>query len=241
MRIHARLAIAALLLQPLIRLAALTQPPPDAAAVIQHIDAVAYDRYDNVLGFTVTEHYSVIRGKDGASPAAEMTVKTTYKRGVGKSYTILSQSGSEAIHRFGLRPLLENEKRINDPANVEKSWFTSANYEMQVRPSDTRKIDGRDCIAVSMHPRRKAPNMIEGTLWVDSNDNALVEMDGIASRSPSAFAGTTKMMRHYVNVNGYAMATRSRAESNSFFFGRTVVTIEYSDYQIELRSPRASR
>ena len=83
--------------------------------------------------------------------------------------------------------------------------------------------------------------MIEGILWVDASDNALVEIDGIASRSPSVFAGTTKMMRHYVNMGGYAMATRSRAESNSFFFGRTVVTIEYSDYEIQLRSPRASQ
>jgi hypothetical protein len=239
MRIHARLTIAAFLLQPLIELAAFGQLDP--AAIIQRIDAVAYDRYDNVLGFTVTEHYSVTRGNDGAAPAAEMTVKTTYRRGVGKSYAIISQSGSEAIHRFGLRPLLDNEKRINDPANAEKSWFTSANYQMQVKSGTTRKIDGRECIAVSMHPRRKAPNMIEGTLWVDATDSSLVEIDGIASRSPSVFAGTTKMMRHYVNMNGYPMATRSRAESNSFFFGRTVVTIEYSDYDIHLRSPRANR
>ena len=209
---------------------------PDSTAIIQHIDAINRARYDNVLGFTVIEHYSVFRGKDQAHPAAEMTVRTTYKKDVGKTYTVLSQTGSDLIQRFGLRPLLDNEKSINDPAKVEGSWFTSANYEMKLNPGATQIIDGRKCIALAITPKRKAPNMIDGTLWVDANDHSNVEVEGTASRSPSVFAGTTTMMRRYSNISGYAMATHSRAESNSFLFGRTVVTIDYTDYQIQLRS-----
>ena len=93
----------------------------DPSAIIQRIDANNRARYDNVLGFTVTEHYAVFRGKDQDHPAAEMTVKTTYKKGVGKTYVVLSQSGSDLIQRLALRPLLDNEKAINDPATVEKS------------------------------------------------------------------------------------------------------------------------
>ena len=52
---------------------------------------------------------------------------------------------------------------------------------------------------------------------------------------PSVFAGTTKMMRRYTTMQGYAMATHARAESNSLLFGRTVVTIDYNDYHFELR------
>ena len=207
----------------------------DPSAIIQRIDANNRARYDNVLGFTVTEHYAVFRGKDQDHPAAEMTVKTTYKKGVGKKYVVLSQSGSDLIQRLALRPLLDNEKAINDPATVEKSWFNSANYQMQLKPGVNQTIDGHNCIALAITPKRKAPNKIEGTLWVDANDNSNVEVEGVASRSPSVFAGTTKMMRRYANISGYAMATHARAESNSFFLGRTVVRIDYSDYQIQLR------
>jgi hypothetical protein len=213
----------------------LSAEEPDSATVIRNIDAANYVRYGNILGFTVTEHYSVFRGKDETHPAAEMTVKTTYKKGAGKSYTILSQSGSRAIHEFGLLPLLDHEKRINDPASVESTWFTSANFLMKLKPGVTRTIDGHNCIALAITPRHKAPNMIDGTLWVDERDNALVEVEGVASRNPSVFSGTTKMMRHYANVSGYAMATHSRAESNSFLFGRTVVLIDYAGYEIQLR------
>jgi hypothetical protein len=187
-----------------------------------------------VLGFTVTEHYVVYRGSDETHAAAEMTVKTTYKRGTGKSYQILSQSGSGLIVRFGLRPLLDNERAINDPAKVVTSWFTPDNYEMKLKPGLTRQIGGRECVAIAMKPKRKAPNMVEGTLWVDARDASIGEIEGVASKSPSVFAGTTQMMRTYTTIKGYAMAQHARAESSGVF-GRTVVTIDYLDYKIETR------
>lgn len=204
----------------------------DESSIIQQVDAAAYSRYEHVLEFTVTEHYQVFRGKDESHPAAEMTVQTTYQKGLGKTYKVLSQSGSEIIQRFGLQPLLDNEKALNEPGKVQRSWFTSANYRMQLQPALRRTLDGRDCRALVLSPKRKAPNMVEGTLWVDAADDSIVEIDGMASRSPSVFAGPTKMMRHYVNINGYAMATHARAESNSMLFGKTVLTIDYAGYQI---------
>jgi len=211
---------------------------PDGDAVIARIDAIAKSRYEHVLGFTDIEVYSVYRGNDDSHPAASMKVKMTYKKGEGKSYEILSQSGSELIMRFGLRPLLNNEKAINVPGNVEKSWFTSANYEMKLKSGVTQRIEGRDCIAIAMTPRRKAPNMIDGTLWIDASDDSIVKVDGIASKSPSVFAGTTHMMRQYSNIDGYAMSKHARAESNSALFGRTVVTIDYSDYRLQIAPER---
>jgi hypothetical protein len=160
----------------------------------------------------------------------------TYRKGIGKDYAILSKSGSSLIQKFGLHPLLENEKSINNPATVAQSWFTSANYEMHLKPGVTQTIDGRQCLAIAITPRHKAPNMIDGTLWVDVANHKLVEVEGVASKSPSIFAGTTNMMRRYTDMRGYAMAIHARAESSSSLFGKTVITIDYSDYRFELRA-----
>jgi hypothetical protein len=46
------------------------------------------------------------------------------------------------------------------------------------------------------------------------------------------------MMRQYAKVSGFAMATHARAASNRFLFGKTVVTIDYSEYQIQLRTAK---
>ena len=214
---------------------ALGAQTPDAAAIIHALDSENQSRYEHVLAFTDIEHYAVFRGDDQVHPAAQMTVRMTYRKGVGKSYQILSQSGSELVMKYGLRPLLENEKVINDPSQVAESWFTSANYQMSLKPNVTQTIDGRPCVALAIAPFHKGPNMIDGTLWVDARDHTLVEVEGVASQKPSIFAGKTHMMRRYTNMQGYAMATHARAESSSLFFGRTVVTIDYSDYHFQIR------
>src|ERR1039457_4805933 len=74
----------------------------DAASVIHLVDAAVKARIDHIAAYTVTEHYAVYRGKDETQPAAEMTVRTEYKAETGKSYTILSQSGSEFIRNHVL-------------------------------------------------------------------------------------------------------------------------------------------
>lgn len=218
--------------------ASLNAQPPDAVKIIHDLDVANQSRYERVLGFTDIEHYAVFRGDDQLHPAAEMTVRMTYMKGIGKTYKILSESGSALVIRYGLRPILENETAINDPARVAQSWFTSANYEMKLKSGNPQTIDGRPCVEVAIAPIHKAPNMIEGSLWVDTRDNTLVKVEGIASKKPSIFAGRTHMMRRYANMQGYAMATHARAESDSTLFGRNVVTIDYSNYQFQISSPR---
>jgi outer membrane lipoprotein-sorting protein len=211
---------------------------PDESSVIRGVDAAVKARLDAIEGYTVTEHYAVYRNNDEAHPVAEMTVKTIYQRDTGKSYTILSESGSEIIRKFVLDSILANEKRINEPGIRESSWLTSANYEMKLKTGGVEQVDGRDCLVLSIKPRQKAPNLIEGTMWVDSKDQSIVQIQGTASKSVSHFTGPTQMMRQYANVNGFSMATHARAASNSFLFGQTVVTIDYRDYQIQLRNSK---
>lgn len=215
-------------------------PPPGEPAILRGIDSSVQDRVTRVLSFTDVEHYSVFRGSDRTHPAAQMTVRVTYRKGIGKSYQILSQSGSTLIRKFGLMPLLDNEKTINLPGNVERSWFTSANYEMHLKPGGPQPLNNRTCYVLSIAPRRAAPNTLLGTLWVDAATFAIAQVDGIASKNPSIWSGATHMMRQYADMQGVPMAVHARAESTSSIFGRSVVTIDYGDYQLQL-APSAPR
>jgi outer membrane lipoprotein-sorting protein len=212
-----------------------TAQQPDSKSVIEQVDAAVKARNEHIASYTVTEHYAVYRGKDEVHPAAEMTVRTTYRKNSGKSYAIVSESGSEFIRKHVLETLLDNEKEINLPGNRERSWIISANYAMNLKPGGVQRLDGRDCLALAISPRRKATNMIEGSLWVDARDGSIVRLEGIASQSPSVFTGPAQVMRQYARINGFGMATHASAVSDSFLLGRTTVTIDYRDYQIELR------
>jgi hypothetical protein len=205
----------------------------DEATVIRGVDASVRQRVDTVKGYTVIEHYSLFRGDDLTKPAGEMTVKTTYCRESGKTYAILSETGSSIIKNLVFAPLLENEKEINLPANRRASWLTSENYQMKLKPG-VQQIDGRECLALVITPRRKAPNLVNGTLYVDVKDDSIVRIEGIATKSVSVFTALSQMMRSYVNIDGYPMATHARAVTTSFFFGKSTMTIEYKDYQIQL-------
>jgi hypothetical protein len=211
-------------------------------AVYRDIDAAVQHRVKHVAAFTDVERYDVYRGHDETNPVAEVTVKATYRRGVGRSYQILSQSGSDFVRRFGLIPLLKNENQLSQPGNMEHAWFTSENYEMKLKSDNVEPLDGRLCYELAITPKHKAPNAIEGTLWVDAKDFSIVKVEGVASRRPSFLAGTTRMMREYTDVNGFPMATHARAVANGHLIGRTVVTVEYSDYHLVVNpvSPAAA-
>ena len=67
-------------------------------------------------------------------PVAEMTVRTTYQKDSGKSYMIVSQTGSEIIQKLVLDTILDNEKHLNEPGIREGAWITSENYGMKLEP-----------------------------------------------------------------------------------------------------------
>jgi hypothetical protein len=209
----------------------------DSAAVTRLVDAAVKARIESIAGYTVTEHYAVFRNKDEVHPVAEMTVNTTYRRDTGKSYVIVSQSGSDMMRRLVLGEILDHEKKLNQPGVREGSWFTSANYEMNLKPGGVQQLDGRDCLALALSPKRKSPNLIEGTLWVDAKSGSIVQVQGTASKSSSIFTGPTHVLRQYANFSGFSQATHARAESNSFMFGQTIVTIDYRNYQFQFLPP----
>jgi len=203
-------------------------------SVIQEVDAAVKGRIESIASYTVTEHYSVYRNKDESHPVAEMTVNTTYQKDTGKSYVIVAKSGSEIIHKLVLSAILENEKRLNLPSLRDGFWITSTNYSMNMPSSETQLLNGTNCQVLSLTPRRKAPYLIEGTLWIDAKDGSIVQVQGTTTSSASFVTGSSQVIRQYANIDGFAQATHFRAVSNSFLLGQTIVTIDYMNYHVHL-------
>ncbi len=218
----------------LLGLSTLTIAQSDDSAVIQGIDASVAARDDNIVSYTVTEHYSVFRNHDKVHSAAEMKVKTTYQKDKGKAYQILSESGSEIIRKQLLGRVLESERTATLPANRGTAVITSANYIMHVKGNEV--VDGRRCIALSIVPRRSSPYLFQGDLWVDAQDDSIVQLAGVTVKSPSVLVGPTQVARQYATIDGFPMATHATATSPSWLLGPTTIEIEYTGYQIE-RAP----
>jgi len=208
--------------------------PIGNVAVIQGIDASVNARDTNVVGYTVNEHYAVFRHQDQDHPAAEMTVKTTYQKDIGKSFTILSESGSELLRKQVLDTILEREKLLTQPANRANAVITSSNYVMEVKGAEV--LNGRNCLLVSITPKRNSPYLFTGTIWVDAQDYSIAQFQGIASKSPSVLTGAAQVSRQYAIIDGFPMATHAKAVSTSWLLGQTTIKIDYTGYDIKLRA-----
>jgi len=205
----------------------------DAPSVIQHIDASVRDRIDHITAYNVTEHYAVFRGNDAQS-SADITVKTVYRKDQGKTYTVLSESGS-GIMLHELHSILDQEKHMSQPGVRETVLVNSTNYAMNLKSDTPVLLDGRDCLVLQLNPRRNDPSLFRGTLWVDARDYSIVQLEGIAAKSHSFLLSPSQVSRQYSNVNGYPMATHAKATSSIAMMGQVTIKIDYTGYQIELQ------
>jgi len=207
---------------------------PDLPAIVRGVDTSVKDRLDRLASYTVTEHYAVFRGHNDTQPAAEMLVKTTYRKESGKSYEILSQSGSALWRNEVLKTLLENEQRMSKPGNVETALINSSNYEMKLDGNAAQLLNGRQCLVLDITPRRKSQYLFKGQLWVDAHDYRIVQLKGTAAKSAFFLANAAGVTRQYEEVNSLPMATHAEAISGSSLLGQTVVKVDYNGYQMQL-------
>jgi len=207
--------------------------PPNLEAIIRGVDASVKNRIDRIADYTVTEHYMVFREKDG-KPVAEMLVQTSYRKGSGKSYSILSQSGSSLWRDEVLGTLLENEKKMSLPGNVETALINGSNYEMKLDADPFASLDGHDCLVLDITPRRSSQYLFKGKLWVDSHDFAIVQLQGTASKSAFFLAKAADVSRQYAEIEGLPMAMHAEAVSRSALLGETMVKVDYANYRLDL-------
>lgn len=206
------------------------------ADFVQKVDAAVKARDEGIESYSVTEHYAVFRGNDDTHPAAEMLVKTNYERSRGKSYAILEESGSELLRKQVLATILEREKEMSQPENRPSAVITSANYEMTVRGPESK--DGRNCLAVFLKPRHSSPFLFNGVIWTDIQDGTIDRLEGTASKSATVFAGPAQVTRQYTSIDGFPMAIHAQAISQSWLLGKTIVKIDYLNYEIHPTSAK---
>jgi len=213
---------------------AIAQQPPDIATIVRGVDGSVKNRIDRLAGYTVTEHYAVFRGKDELHPAAEMLVKTTYRKETGKNYEIESQSGSSIWRNEVLGTLLDNEKRMSKPGNVETALINSTNYDMTLDANSREQFNGRDCLVIDITPRHSSQYLFKGKIWVDAQDFAIIQLKGTASKSAFFLASAANVTRQYDKLSGLPMATHAQAISGSSLLGQTIVKIDYTNYQLDV-------
>jgi len=207
-----------------------TVPPalsPDQ--VIQQLEQRDRLRTTALQNYTVTRRYQVENKR--FHKRAEMVVRVTYTNPGTKKFEVVSESGSGTVRRLALRRLIQAEERSSQQeASRQATRITAANYNLRLIGMD--EVEGHPCYLLEATPTGKSDLLFSGRIWVDARDFAVVRIEGSPAKNPSFWLTKVRFTHHYTKFGPYWLPTSDQSNSNVRIFGRTEVTVEYYDYQI---------
>lgn len=162
---------------------------------------------------------------------AEMIVKMEFTSEKGKHFEILSEHGAEGLSRRLLRKVLDGEADTSRTQAKEFSMVTPQNYEFRLIGSEIHA--DRPCYILEIKPKIKSKYLLDGKIWVDSEDFQLVRMEGRTAASLSFWVGKPYIIFDFQKVGEFWLAARNQALTNARFIGATELTIEIQGYELQ--------
>jgi hypothetical protein len=204
---------------------------PDQSRVIEAMLHAEAARFENVEGYTRLQHYSASDERFGLQ--AEMLARIHYDKSTGKTFEIISRSGSPLIQSRVFEALLQEEVDVSKVMAHEGGLLSSHNYSLRL--TGQREFAGRQCYLLELTPLRHDKHLIQGHAWVDMEDYGVVHVEGRPADSVSFWIGKPVVIQDFDKISGYWFATRRHSFMNGFLTGQSELTVDYSDYQIHLK------
>jgi hypothetical protein len=185
-------------------------------------------------GYQALRHYSLEYRGFFKTLAARMDVEIDYDASSGKTFRILSESGSHTLCEKILRRAVDSEKEAS--LNRSATALTKANYKFHLAGSET--LNGRPAYILDVEPITPSKFLYRGRILVDGIDFAVARMDVQPGKNPSFWISKTVV--HHVNTDmgGFWLPQQNRSETKVRIGGTAVLTIDYGTYRIV---PRQSR
>jgi hypothetical protein len=203
---------------------------PDQSRVIQAMLRAEAARFGNVEDYTRLQHYSASDERFGLK--AEMLARIHYERSTGKTFEIISRSGSPLIQSRVFEALLQEEVDLSKVMTHEGGLLSAHNYSLRL--TGRREFAGRQCYLLELTPLRHDKHLIQGRAWVDMEDYGVVHVEGRPADSVSFWIGKPVVIQDFEKISGYWFAIRRHSFMNGLLTGQSELTVDYSDYRIRL-------
>jgi hypothetical protein len=168
--------------------------------------------------------YRAIRYLSAQAGERKATLKavTSFDPANGFSYEVLEESGSGIIRSRVLRAALEAEKSAKQAAQRSRAALTIENYEFE--PAIDAG-DGRQRIGI--HPKRKEPMLIDGTVMVATADADLLRVEGMLVKRPSFWTRRVDVVREYARIAGMRVPIAMTSTADVLFVGKSTFEMRY--------------
>jgi len=161
-----------------------------------------------------------------ADVAAKMEVEVNYDAASGKSFRIVSESGSKILAEKVLKRAVDSEKEAS--RDKRSTALTPANYRFRLAGSES--VEGRPAYMLDVEPLVASKFLYRGRIWVDAADFAVVKMETEPAKSPSFWIARTQIHFTGAKTDGFWMPRQLRSETRVRVGGTAVLTIDYGSY-----------
>lgn len=161
---------------------------------------------------------------------AEVTVRMTYRQPGRKTFEILSEKGPSIIRERVLHKMFEAEAEASADNIRPDTQINPRNYDFQLQGIEDWQ--GRPAYVLKANPRRINKFMMQGRIWVDAEDFAIVRVEATPAKNPSVLIRNTTVDQQYAKHGDFWLPVSNRSETDSMLFGRTEVLVTSTDYAV---------
>jgi len=216
-----------------------TGAPADltAAQIVEQVQEHNQARTDELKHYKTLRHYQVEYQGFATKIAAKMDVEVSYDAATGKSFRIVSESGSGLLRQKVLKRAVDSEKEASQDKG--STAMTEANYRFHL--AGTESIAERPAYILDVEPLTASKFLVRGKIWVDAAEFAVVKMETEPAKSPSFWISRTFIHSTSVKAGDFWLPEQLRSETRVRIGGTAVLTINYGSYEIvpEAASQRA--
>jgi len=170
---------------------------------------------------------------------AELVVDVRCDASGTKHFYVVTEDGWKAANKHVLKKMLESETETSTPEIRPQTRLTADNYTFALVSSEL--IDGRLTYVIDATPKRRDKYLMDGRVWIDAQDFAMVRAEGKPAHNPSFWTRSIHFVQQYRKDGSYWFPSSTLSVTEARIFGTTKVNINYFNYQPNSGPGDASR
>jgi len=210
-----------------------SQEAPSADQLVERMQRHDAEQSRQLKGYDTVRHYRVQYKGLGTLIVATMEVEVNFDNRSGKTFRILSQSGSKLLCDKVLKRAVESEQEASK--DKSSTALNTTNYRFQV--AGTEQLDGRPTYILQVEPLKQSKFLYRGKVWVDAADYAVVKIDTEPAKNPSFWISHARIESTNSKIDGIWLPQKTLSESKIRIGGAAVLTIDYGAYHVSLAEP----
>ena len=205
------------------------QPPNlTAAQIVDQMQRHNQARNQELKHYHAVRHYKVEYRGFSKTISGEMEVEVIYEAASGKTFRVVSESGSKFLCEKVLRRAVDSEKEASQDKG--SSALTPANYQFHLVGSES--LGGRPAYILDVVPVAPSKFLYRGKIWVDAADFAVAKIEAEPSKNPSFWISRTLIKSTSAKTGNFWLPQQNRSETKVRLGGTAVLTIDYGVYQV---------